>query len=124
VASRSVKVAGDAFDESIVEHLKKVHNLHIGEQTAERIKLQIGSVVPLAEEASLEVKGRDVTTGRPRACLVSSVEIREVLRAPCLQICRSIIEVLEETPPELSADLVDNGLVMTGGGALLRGFDM
>jgi rod shape-determining protein MreB len=123
VASRSVKIAGDAFDESIIEHMKKTHNLHIGEQSAERIKIQIGSVVPMAEEEAMEVKGRDVTTGRPRACVIHAGEIREVLRTPCLQICRSIIEVLEETPPELSADLVDRGVMMTGGGAMLRGFD-
>jgi len=124
VSSRSVKVAGDAFDEAIIDHLKKVHNLHIGEQTAERIKMKIGSVVEMNEERTLEVKGRDVSTGRPRGCIVHSNEVREVLRGPVGAISRAVIEVLEETPPELSADLVDSGLVLTGGGALLRGLDL
>ena len=123
VASRSVKVAGDTFDEAIIEHLKQVHNLHIGEQTSERIKMNIGSVMPLEEERTMEVKGRDVSIGRPRGCIIRSEEIREVLRAPVKHICRMIIEVLEETPPELSADLVDTGIMMTGGGSLLRGID-
>ncbi|RMG17948.1 MAG: rod shape-determining protein [Planctomycetota bacterium] len=123
VASRSVKVAGDTFDEAIIEHLKQVHNLHIGEQTAERIKVELGSVTPLDEEQTLEVKGRDVSVGRPRGCIIRSEEIREVLREPVKAISRSIIEVLEETPPELSADLVDTGIVLTGGGSLLRGLD-
>lgn len=123
VASRSVKVAGDHFDDAIIEHLRRLHNLHIGEQTAERIKCQIGSVFAQAEEVAMEVKGRDVSTGRPRGCIVRSEEIREVLLDPVRMISRSVIEVLEETPPELSADLVDTGLVLTGGGALLRGLD-
>ncbi len=123
VSARSVKIAGDAFDDSIVEHLKRTHNLLIGYQTAERIKIEVGSVVAQDEEGTLEVKGRDCTSGRPRACIVHAGEIREVLREPVLEICRSVIEVLEETPPELSADLVDTGIVLTGGGALLRGID-
>jgi rod shape-determining protein MreB len=123
VSSRSVKVAGDTFDEAIIEHLKQVHNLHIGEQTAERIKIKLGSVMPLEEERTMEVKGRDVSVGRPRGCIIRSEEIREVLRKPVQAISRSIIEVLEETPPELSADLVDTGVVLTGGGCLLRGLD-
>ena len=123
VAARSVKIAGDAFDEALIEHMKKIHNLQIGPQTAERIKIQVGSVMPLEDEVTLEVKGRDATSGRPRACIINSGEVREVLREPCLAICRTIVEVLEETPPELSADLVDSGLVLTGGGALLRNLD-
>lgn len=121
VASRSIKVAGDSFDEAIIEYLKKCHNLHIGEQTAERIKINIGSVHPLPEEKSLEVKGRDVSSGRPRGCIIRSEEIREVLLEPVGAIGRAVIEVLEETPPELSGDLVDTGMILTGGGALLRG---
>jgi rod shape-determining protein MreB len=124
VASRAVKVAGDAFDEAIIDHLKKTHNLHIGQLTAERIKCEIGSVVPLEEERHMEVKGRDVSVGRPRSCIVSSGEIREILVGQVRQICKAIVEVLEETPPELSADLVDEGLVFTGGGSLLRGLDL
>jgi len=121
VASRSVKVAGDKFDDAIVEHMRRSHNLYIGSQTAERIKIELGSVIPMAEEVSMEVKGRDVSVGRPRACMVNSAEIREVLLGPVAKIVAAVIECLEETPPELSADLVDNGLVLTGGGALLRG---
>jgi rod shape-determining protein MreB len=124
VSCRSLKVAGDAFDEAIVDHLKKIHNLHIGEQTAERIKIQIGSVAPQPEEGTMEVKGRDVTSGRPRGCIIHAGEVREVLRKPSMEIVRSVIEVLEETPPELSADLVDSGMVLAGGGALLRGIDL
>lgn len=123
VASRSVRCAGDSFDEAIIEHLRQTHNLHIGELTAEKIKVEIGSVVPLEDERMLEVKGRDVSTGRPRGCMIHSAEIREVLRVTVSAIRRAVIEVLEETPPELSADLVDSGLILTGGGALLRGLD-
>jgi rod shape-determining protein MreB len=123
VAARSVKVAGDAFDDAIIEHLKRHHNLLIGAQTAERIKLELGSVMPLETERSMEVKGRDASVGRPRACVVRSEEIREVLLGPVGKICTSVVEVLEETPPELSADLVDSGLILTGGGGMLRGLD-
>jgi len=123
VSARSVRCAGDKFDEAIVEHLRTIHNLHIGELTAERIKINAGSVMPLVEERAIEVKGRDVSTGRPRGCIVNSGEIREVLRDAVAPIKRSVIEVLEETPPELSADLVDSGIMLTGGGALLNGLD-
>ena len=121
VTSRSVKTAGDRFDEAIVEHLKKVHNLQIGFQTAERIKLELGSVAPHDDEGSREVRGRDLSSGRPRACLVHAGEIREVLRPLARTICAAVVEVLEETPPELAGDLVECGMVLTGGGALLRG---
>jgi rod shape-determining protein MreB len=123
VSSKSVRVAGDKFDEAIVHHMKKHHNLHIGEQTAERIKIQVGSVYPLQEEKTLEVKGQDASTGLPRGCVVSSQEIREALTPPVQIICAAIREVLEKTPPELAADLVDSGLTLCGGGALLRGIN-
>lgn len=123
VSSKSLRVAGDKFDEAIVNHMKRVHNLHIGEQTAERIKINIGSAYPLEEEKTLEVKGQDASSGLPRGCVVSSQEIREALKEPVTQICRAIREVLEKTPPELSADLVDSGLTLCGGGALLRGIN-
>jgi rod shape-determining protein MreB len=103
--------------------MKKLHNLHIGEQTAEKIKIAVGSAYPLEEERTLEVKGQDATTGLPRGCIVTSQEIREALREPISRICASIREVLEKTPPELSADLVDSGLTLCGGGALLRGIN-
>jgi rod shape-determining protein MreB len=123
VSSKSLRVAGDKLDEAIINHMKRVHNLHIGEQTAERIKINIGSAYPLEEEKTLEVKVQDATSGLPRGCVVSSQEIRDALKDPVTQICRAIREVLEKTPPELSADLVDSGLTLCGGGALLRGID-
>ncbi len=123
VVAKSLRVAGDSFDEAIRNHLKNAHNLHIGEQTAERIKTTIGSAFELDEEESLEVKGQDVTVGLPRSCIVTSQEIREALRHPISEILRTIREVLERTPPELSGDLVDTGLTLCGGGALLRGID-
>jgi rod shape-determining protein MreB len=123
VSSKSLRVAGDKLDEAIIFHLKKAHNLHIGEQTAERIKIAAGSAYPLEEEKTLEVKGQDATSGLPRGCMVTSQEIREALREPVSRICAAIREVLEKTPPELSADLVDSGLTLCGGGALLRGIN-
>lgn len=106
-----------------MKHLKDTYNLMIGEQTAERIKIQIGSAYASDHEQSMEVKGRDLVTGMPRKVVVNSEEIREALKEPVLAIVRSIRDTLERTPPELSADLVDQGLVLAGGGALLRGMD-
>ncbi|MBI3725446.1 rod shape-determining protein [bacterium] len=123
VSSKSLRIAGDKLDEAIVQHMKRLHNLHVGEQTAERIKISIGSVYELEEEKTLEVKGQDATTGLPRGCMVTSQEIREALKEPIGRICVAIREVLEKTPPELSADLVDSGLTLCGGGALLRGIN-
>ncbi len=123
VVATSLRVAGDELDESIVAHMRRFHNLMIGEQTAERIKLTIGSAWPLEQELSLEVKGRDSVTGLPSRATVTSMEIREALQHPVRQICDAIRHVLEETPPEISADLVDSGCTLVGGGALLRGID-
>jgi rod shape-determining protein MreB len=123
VVATSLRVAGDELDESIVAHMRRYHNLMIGEQTAERIKLTIGSAWPLEQELSLEVKGRDSVTGLPGRATVTSMEIREALSHPVRQICDAIRHVLEETPPEISADLVDSGCTIVGGGALLRGID-
>jgi rod shape-determining protein MreB len=123
VVATSLRVAGDELDESIVAHMRRYHNLMIGEQTAERIKLTIGSAWPLEQELSLEVKGRDSVTGLPSRATVTSMEIREALSHPVRQICDAIRHVLEETPPEISADLVDSGCTIVGGGALLRGID-
>ena len=109
------------MDEAIVGHMRRFHNLMIGEQSAERIKLTLGSAWPMEQELSMEVKGRDTVTGLPGRATVTSLEIRESLGHPVRQICEAIRQVLEETPPEIAADLVDSGCVIVGGGALLYG---
>ncbi len=121
VKSVSIRVAGDEMDEAIIAYMRKNYNLMIGEQTAERIKINIGSAYPLRKEMSMEVKGRDLSVGLPRKIIITSEEVREALREPVGGIVQAIKDALEETPPELSADLVDLGIVMAGGGALLRG---
>jgi rod shape-determining protein MreB len=121
VVATSLRVGGDEMDEAIMAHLRREHNLLIGEQSAERIKLTIGSAWPMEQELSMEVKGRDTVTGLPRRTTVTSIEIREALSHPVRQICDAIRSVLEETPPEISADLVDTGCTIAGGGALLYG---
>jgi rod shape-determining protein MreB len=123
VVSTSLRVAGDDFDSAIIQHMKKNYNILIGENTAERIKIQIGSAYPLEEETTIEVMGRDLIAGLPRAVTVSSEEIREALREPVYQIIEGIRLTLERTGPELSADLVEHGMTLCGGGVLLRGFD-
>jgi rod shape-determining protein MreB len=123
VVSESLRVAGDDFDETIVDHMKKAHNLFIGEQTAERIKIEIGSVAPMEPELEMDVRGRDGMSGLPRSVVVHSAEIREALRTPVGQICAAIRGVLERTGPELAGDLVERGLVLCGGSSLLRGLD-
>jgi len=121
VVSTSLRVGGDEMDEAIVNHIRRHHGLHVGEQSSERIKLTIGSAWPMDQELSMEVKGRDSVTGLPRRATVTSVEIREALAQPVRQICEAIRQVLESTPPEISADLVDSGCTVVGGGALLNG---
>jgi rod shape-determining protein MreB len=121
VTATSLRVAGDELDDAIVNHLRRQHNLLIGEQTAERIKLTIGSAWPMAQELSMEVKGRDSVTGLPRRSTVTSIEIREALQHPVRLNCEAIRAVLEEAPPEISADLVDSGVTLVGGGSLLYG---
>src|SRR5579859_617574 len=123
VFSRSLRVGGDEFDETIVAHMKRAYNLMIGERTAEEIKIRIGSAFPLEQELTMEVKGRDLSAGLPKTLTIRSEEIREALQEPLSQILESIRITLERCPPELSADLVDRGIVMAGGGALLRGID-
>lgn len=123
VVSKSIKVGGDKFDEAIVQYLKRNHNLLIGETTAEEIKKTIGSASPLQEVLTMEVKGRDTITGLPKTLKVDSTEIREALQAPLQEILDAVKQVLDETPAALSADLVDRGIVLTGGGALLKGMD-
>src|SRR5580700_487488 len=123
VFSRSLRVGGDEFDDTIVAHMKRSYNLMIGERTAEEIKIRVGSAYALEQELTMEVKGRDLSAGLPRTVSIRSEEIREALQEPLSSILESVRITLERCPPELSADLVDRGLVMAGGGALLRGID-
>ncbi len=122
VVAKSLDVAGDEMDDCIVQYFRRKHNLVVGETTAEEVKIQIGSVFPLKEEKTIEVKGRDQAKGLPKTILVTSEEIRQALMEPVQLIVDIIKQVLEETPPELSSDLVDRGMVLAGGGSLLRGF--
>jgi rod shape-determining protein MreB len=121
VVSTSLRIAGDEMDDAIISHMRRQHSLLIGEQTAERIKLTIGSAWPMEQELSMEVKGRDSVSGLPRRSTLTSIEIREALSHPVRLICESIRGILEEAPPEISADLCDTGVTMVGGGALLYG---
>ncbi|MDD5495467.1 MAG: rod shape-determining protein [Candidatus Omnitrophica bacterium] len=123
VFSKSVRVGGDELDIAIINYLKKNYNLMIGERTAEDIKIKIGSVYPLEEELKLEVKGRDLVAGLPKTVTVTSEEIRESMAEPIAQILEAVRITLERTPPELSADLIEKGIVLAGGGSLLRGID-
>lgn len=123
VASQSIRIAGDEFDEAIMQHLRRAYNLQIGEQTAERIKIQIGSLFPLEPELTMDVAGRDLMASMPRKVTLTSEEIREALKEPFESITRAIKDCLEQTPPELAADLVERGIVMAGGNSLLRGID-
>lgn len=123
VFSKSIRIAGDEMDEAIINYLKKTYNLMIGERTAEDIKVRIGSAYPLEEELTMEVRGRDLVAGLPKMITVSSEEIRESLAEPIAQIVEAIRITLERTPPELSADLMEKGLILAGGGSLLRGLD-
>ncbi|MBE6765456.1 MAG: rod shape-determining protein [Clostridia bacterium] len=123
VTSVSVRVAGDRFDEAIVSYVKKKYNLLIGERTAEEIKINIGSAFPYEDEESLSIKGRNLVDGLPKNVVISAAEVREALADPLSSIIDAIKSTLEKTPPELSADIIDHGIMLTGGGALLRGFD-
>ncbi len=123
VYARSVRVGGDSMDECIVRYMQRVYNLMIGERTAEEIKITIGSAYATGEESTLEVKGRDLVAGLPKTLTVTSEEIRDALQEPVSSIVDSVRITLEKCPPELSADLVDRGLVLAGGGAMLRGLD-
>lgn len=121
VVSKCIGIAGDEFDEAIQQFLRRKHNIIIGESTSETIKLRIGSVFPLKEEMTMEVKGRDQANGLPKTVIISSEEVRQALKEPVTIIIDMIKDALEETPAELSADLVDRGIIVAGGGALLRG---
>lgn len=123
VYSRSMRVGGDVLDETIVNYIKRKYNLLIGERTAEDIKMRIGSAVALREQLTLEVKGRDLVAGMPKTLLINDGEIREAMAEPVGNIIETIRVALERTPPELAADIVDKGIVLAGGGALLRGLD-
>lgn len=123
VAAKSVRVAGDKFDTSIIDYIKKKYNLLIGERTAENIKIGIGSAYPMEKEKTMEIKGRNLINGLPENIQISSVEIREALHAPLETVLDAIRETLEKTPPELAADIIDQGITLTGGGALLTGLD-
>jgi len=119
----SVRIGGDEMDEAIVTYLKKNYNLLIGERTAEGIKIAIGSAFPLEEEETIEIKGRDLVAGVPKTMKLSSVQVREALAEPVDAIVEAVRQALELTPPELSSDILDRGIIVTGGGALLRGLD-
>ena len=123
VYAKSIRIAGDELDAAITEYLRKTYNLMIGERTAEEIKIRIGSAYPLEEELNMDVRGRDLISGLPKTINVTSVEIREALHDPVQAIVDASKSTLEQTPPELAADLIDRGIVMAGGGSLLRGLD-
>ena len=123
VVSTSVKIAGDDFDEAIIRYMRKKHNLLIGERTAEDMKIKVGTCFPLAEDMTMDVRGHNLVTGLPKSVPISSSEIEEALRETTLQIVEAVHSVLEKTPPELAADIADRGIVLTGGGAMLRGLD-
>ncbi len=124
VTAQSVRIAGDDFDEAIISYVKKKYNLLIGERTAEDLKILIGSAFPYEGEGSMDVKGRNLVDGLPKNIVISAEEVREALSEPVSSIVDAIKSTLERTPPELSADIIDNGIMLTGGGALLRGLDM
>jgi rod shape-determining protein MreB len=123
VNEESIRIAGDEMNYAIMQFFKKNHNILIGERTAEAIKCEVGSAVPLKEEITIQVKGRDLVGGIPKTTEVSSVEIREALNESIVQIVDAVRQTLERTPPELSADILDRGIMLTGGGALLKGLD-
>jgi rod shape-determining protein MreB len=122
VITNAIRVGGDEFDEAIINHMKKIHNLVIGESTAEEVKITIGNVYPDKEVKSFEIRGRDSISGLPRILTADSVEIRESLQEPTTIVLEEIKKTLDQTPPELAADIVERGIVLTGGGSLLKGF--
>ncbi|GAB4289760.1 MAG: hypothetical protein Kow0090_02590 [Myxococcota bacterium] len=124
VFSKSVRVAGNKMDEVIIQHMKRKYNLLVGEQTAENIKIELGNAYPLDKVIEKEVKGRDLVAGIPKTIVVNSDEIREALAEPINAIVEAVRISLERTPPELAADIVDKGIVISGGGALLKNLDI
>ncbi|MFN8103461.1 MAG: rod shape-determining protein [Acidimicrobiia bacterium] len=123
VTSESVRIGGDELDESIINYVKKEYNLALGERTAEEIKIAIGSAFPLEEEPRAEIRGRDLVTGLPKTIIVTTEEIREALEEPVAAVVDAVKITLDRTPPELAADIMEQGIVLTGGGALLKGLD-
>lgn len=123
VTSASLRVGGNKMDEAIIRHIRNVYNLAIGEPTAEELKIRLGSAYPLETELSMQVRGRDMIAGLPKTVEVTSEEVREALAEPVRMIAEKVCSVLEDTPPELSSDVIERGIVLTGGGALLRGLD-
>ena len=123
VVAQSIRIAGDEFDDAIIAYVKRVYNVLIGERTAEEIKFEIGSAWPLMEEVDVEVRGRDLLTGLPRTITMESEEIRDAIEEPTAAIVAAVKGTLEQTPPELASDLMEYGIVLTGGGALLKGLD-
>ena len=121
VTAQSLRVAGDDLDDAILNYIRKKHNLMIGERTAEQIKIQIGSAVPYEDEPEMEIKGRNLVDGLPKNVIITAEEVREALSDPLNGIIDAIRSTLEKTPPELAADIIDRGIVLTGGCALLRG---
>ncbi|KPU44627.1 Rod shape-determining protein MreB [Oxobacter pfennigii] len=124
VVRSSIKIAGDKFDEAIIRYIRKKHNIMIGERTAEELKINIGTAYPRSEEVTMDIRGRDLVTGLPKNITVSSEEMREALEETTSAIVDCVHSVLEHTPPELSADIINKGIIMTGGGSLLYGLDL
>ncbi len=123
VLARSIRVGGNKMDEAIIKHIRNAYSLMIGEPTAEDIKIRLGSAFPLQQELTMEVRGRDLIYGLPKTIEISSTEIREALNEPVRAIAERVCHVLEETPPELASDVIERGITLTGGGALLKGLD-
>jgi rod shape-determining protein MreB len=123
VYGKSVRIAGNELDDAIIQHARKVHNLLIGERTAEQIKIEIGSAYPLDETMTIEVKGRHISEGRPKTVVMDDTEVRKALNEPVRAILQAVHDALERIPPELSADIYDRGIILTGGGSLLRNLD-
>jgi len=123
VVSQSLRVAGNKMDEAIVRFIRRVYNLMIGERTAEEIKIKIGSAYKLEQELAMEIRGRDLINGLPKTVKITSEEVRDALSEPIAAIVEAVKSVLEKTPPELASDIIDRGIILTGGGALLRGLD-
>jgi rod shape-determining protein MreB len=122
VTSQSIRVGGDELDEAIVSYVKREYKLMIGQQTAEEVKLEIGSAYPMPEEVQAEIRGRDLVTGLPKTIVLTSEEVQRALEEPVGQIIDSIRVTLDQTPPELASDIMDRGIMLAGGGALLKGF--
>lgn len=123
VTAKSLRVAGDDFDQAIISYIKKEYSLMVGERTAEKVKLELGSAFDLGEENTMEIRGRDLITGLPKVVVIKESEIREALREPVNAIIEAIKTTLEKTPPELASDIIDKGITLAGGGAMLRGLD-